>query len=100
VEAVIGSIIIVAGNDALDSSVRAAWKAELDGVFAFNHCHRRLQTKSGPLTREQFAQARQRLGQNTPLASVARALQLSRQTLYRIKTNPVGCEAALVAWGL
>jgi DNA invertase Pin-like site-specific DNA recombinase len=51
-------------------------------------------------TRTQFRSVRDRLGQNTPLAQIAKNAGLSRQTVYRIKNDPAACEAALADWGL
>jgi hypothetical protein len=34
------------------------------------------------------------------IAQVAKEMGLTRQTVYRIKHDPAGSEAALVAWGL
>jgi putative DNA-invertase from lambdoid prophage Rac len=51
-------------------------------------------------TRAQFRAVRERLSQNTPLAQIAKDAGLSRQTVYRIKSDPAACEAALITWGL
>ena len=34
------------------------------------------------------------------IASIAKETGLSRQTVYRIKDDPAGAEAALAAWGM
>jgi putative DNA-invertase from lambdoid prophage Rac len=34
------------------------------------------------------------------IAQIAKAAGLNRQTIYRIKDDPEGAEAALAAWGL
>ena len=52
-------------------------------------------------TREQFETVRSMLGQRTVgVAEIARETGLTRQTVYRIKDDPAGAEAALAAWGL
>jgi putative DNA-invertase from lambdoid prophage Rac len=52
-------------------------------------------------TRQQFDTVRDILGQQAVgIAQIAKAAGLSRQTVYRIKDDPAGCEAALAAWGL
>ena len=79
-------------------ATKAAQQAGIE--YAKHNVERAYLGRKPSFTREQFTQARQRLGQNMPLASIARALQLSRPTLYRIKNNPNGCEGALAAWGL
>src|SRR5215468_11189045 len=49
-------------------------------------------------TREQFNKARAMLGQQTVgIAQIARETGLTRQTVYRIKDDPAGAEAALAA---
>jgi DNA-binding phage protein len=41
------------------------------------------------------------LGQQTVgIAQIAKETGLTRQTVYRIKGDPAGAEAALAAWGL
>jgi DNA invertase Pin-like site-specific DNA recombinase len=52
-------------------------------------------------TREQFERVREMLGQQAVgVAQIARNTKLTRQTVYRIKDDPAGSEAALSAWGL
>ncbi|CAN2534479.1 Putative+transposon+Tn552+DNA-invertase+bin3 [Methylocapsa aurea] len=51
-------------------------------------------------SREQFDMVRDMLGQGTGVAPVATATGLTRQTVYRIKDDPVASEAALVEWRL
>ena len=52
-------------------------------------------------TRHQLDTVRDMLGQQAiGIAQIAKATGLSRQTVYRIKDDPAGCEAALAAWGL
>lgn len=52
-------------------------------------------------TREQYAQARALLAQGAVgVSGVAKETGLSRQTVYRLRDDPAGAEAALVAWGL
>jgi putative DNA-invertase from lambdoid prophage Rac len=52
-------------------------------------------------TREQFDQVRTLLGQEAVgIARIAKEAGLSRQTVYRIKDDPVSAEASLTAWGL
>jgi len=52
-------------------------------------------------TRDQFNTVRTMLGQQAVgIAQIAKETGLTRQTVYRIKNDPAGGEAALVAWGL
>ncbi|MCB8840037.1 recombinase family protein [Aurantimonas sp. VKM B-3413] len=49
-------------------------------------------------TREQVEAVRGLLGKETGIAEIARTVGLSRQTVYRIKDDPAGTDAALAAW--
>ena len=40
------------------------------------------------------------IGHDKGIAEIAKATDLSRQTVYRIKDNPAECAASLAAWGL
>jgi putative DNA-invertase from lambdoid prophage Rac len=52
-------------------------------------------------TRDQLNKVRTMLGKQTMgIAQIAKETGLTRQTIYRIKDDPAGAEAALVAWGL
>jgi putative DNA-invertase from lambdoid prophage Rac len=52
-------------------------------------------------SRDQFNNVRAMLAQGAVgIAQVAKEAKLTRQTVYRIKDDPAGAEAALVAWGL
>ena len=52
-------------------------------------------------TRDQLNKVRAMLGQQAAgIAQLAKETGLTRQTIYRIKDDPAGAEAALVAWGL
>ena len=52
-------------------------------------------------TREQFVKVRAMLRQQTlGIAQIAKETGLTRQTVYRIKADPAGAEAALAAWGM
>jgi putative DNA-invertase from lambdoid prophage Rac len=51
--------------------------------------------------REQFVQVRAMLGQEAVgIAQIAKETGLTRQTVYRIKSDPTGAKVALAAWGL
>ena len=52
-------------------------------------------------TRDQLNKVRAMLGQQTVgIAQIARETGLTRQTVYRIKDDPAGAEAALGVWGI
>jgi putative DNA-invertase from lambdoid prophage Rac len=50
-------------------------------------------------SRKQFESAQAMLGKSASVGEVARSTGLTRQTVYRIKDDPVGAEAALATWG-
>jgi putative DNA-invertase from lambdoid prophage Rac len=50
-------------------------------------------------TRAQLQAVRDLLTRTTGIAQIAKTTGLTRQTIYRIKEDPAGCEAMLVAWG-
>jgi putative DNA-invertase from lambdoid prophage Rac len=52
-------------------------------------------------SRQQFEQVRTLLGQEAVgMARIAKEAGLSRQTVYRIKDDPVSAETSLTAWGM
>ncbi|MGD9545753.1 MAG: recombinase family protein [Methylocystis sp.] len=51
-------------------------------------------------SRAQFDAVREMLSQGTSIGSVAAATGLSRQTVYRIRDDAPGAEAALAQWGM
>jgi putative DNA-invertase from lambdoid prophage Rac len=51
-------------------------------------------------SRKQFETAQAMLGKSTSVGEVARSTGLTRQTVYRIKGDPVGAEAALTIWDI
>jgi putative DNA-invertase from lambdoid prophage Rac len=51
-------------------------------------------------SRKQFESAQALLGKSASIGEVARTTELTRQTVYRIKGDPVGAEAALATWGI
>jgi hypothetical protein len=59
------------------------------------------ESPSGPsYGRKQFENAKTRLGKSASVGEVAWITGLTRQTIYRIKADPVGAEAALATWGI
>jgi putative DNA-invertase from lambdoid prophage Rac len=51
-------------------------------------------------SRKQFENAQAMLEKSASVGEIARAAGLTRQTVYRIKGDPVGAEAALTIWGI
>ena len=50
-------------------------------------------------SRKRFESAQAMLGKSASVGEVARSTGLTRQTIYRIKDDPAGAEAALAVWG-
>src|SRR5262249_35536123 len=51
-------------------------------------------------SRKQVENAQAMLGKSSSDGEVARALGLTRQTVYRINDDPAAAEAALATWGI
>lgn len=51
-------------------------------------------------TRSQFTTVRDMLSQGVNISAIAKTTDLTRQTVYRIKDDPVASEAALTEWSL
>ena len=51
-------------------------------------------------SRKQYESAQGMLGKSASVGEVARSTGLTRQTVYRIKDDPAGTEAALAIWGV
>ena len=50
--------------------------------------------------RQQLQAVRDMLAQDAGISAIAKATGIKRQTIYRIKANPAGVEAALATWRL
>jgi hypothetical protein len=51
-------------------------------------------------SRKRFEATRNILAQSSGISAIAQETGLTRQTIYRIRDNAAGCEAALASWGL
>jgi putative DNA-invertase from lambdoid prophage Rac len=80
-------------------ATKAAQRAGIE--HAKQHGDRAYLGRKPSYSRQQFNQARALLAQEAVgIAQVAKETGLTRQTIYRIKDDPAGAEAALAAWGL
>ena len=50
--------------------------------------------------RDQYEAVRNLLAQGQGSSTIAKATELSRQTVLRIKADPVSAEATLASWGM
>ena len=96
-DALIGFMAATAQAQA--EATRAAQWAGIE--HARQHVDRAYLGRKPSYTREQFERVREMLGQQAiGVVQIARDAKLTRQTIYRIKDDPAGSEAALTAWGL
>jgi putative DNA-invertase from lambdoid prophage Rac len=80
-------------------ATKAAQRAGIE--HAKQHGDRAYLGRKPSYSRQQFNHARALLAQEAVgIAQVAKETGLTRQTIYRIKDDPAGAEAALAAWGL
>jgi DNA invertase Pin-like site-specific DNA recombinase len=79
-------------------ATKAAQRAGIE--HARQHDERAYLGRKPSFTRAQFKQVSTMLGQGAVgVAQIAKDTGLTRQTIYRIKDDPAGAEAALTAWG-
>ena len=91
-------VFMAATAQAQAEAIKAAQRAGID--HAKQSGERKYRGRKPGFTRQQFRTVRDQLGQATGIAQIARAVGLTRQTIYRIKDDPAACEAALTASGL
>jgi DNA invertase Pin-like site-specific DNA recombinase len=96
-DALIGFMAATAQAQA--EATKAAQRAGIDAARAREGSTRYLGRKPS-FTHEQLIATQEALAQGTAPAVIARSVGISRQTVYRIKDDPMACLAALVAWDL
>jgi len=90
---------MAATSQAQAEATKAAQRAGIE--HAKQNSDRAYLGRKPSFTREQLVKVRAMLGQQAVgIAHIANETGLTRQTVYRIKDDPAGAEAALVAWGL
>ena len=96
-DALIG--LMAATAQAQAEATKAAQRAGIE--HAKQHGDRAYIGRKPSYTRDQLNEVRGMLRHEAVnIAQIARETGLTRQTLYRIKGDPAGAEAALVAWGM
>jgi putative DNA-invertase from lambdoid prophage Rac len=94
-DALIG--FMAATAQAQSEATKAAQRAGIE--HAKQHEDRAYLGRKPSFTRQQLETVRDMLGHHAVgVAQIAKTTGLSRQTVYRIKDDPAGCEAALAAW--
>jgi putative DNA-invertase from lambdoid prophage Rac len=83
------------------AQAKATKAARQAGIDHAKLCDERVYLGRKPsFTRAQFAKAQEMLGHPAVgIAQIAKETALTLQTVYRIKEDPAGSEAALTAWG-
>jgi putative DNA-invertase from lambdoid prophage Rac len=88
---------MAATSQAQAEATRAAQRAGIE--HAKQSCDRAYLGRKPSFTRDQLNKVHDMLGREAvTIAQIARDTGLSRQTIYRIKDDPAGAEAALAAW--
>ena len=78
-------------------ATKAAQRAGIDHAKAKGGGYR---GRKPSYSRQQLATVQDMLGQSANIIAIAKATNLSRQTIYRIKDDPAATETALTLWGL
>jgi putative DNA-invertase from lambdoid prophage Rac len=97
----------MAVRDALLSFMAASAQAQAEATkeaqragiaYAKTQSEQAYRGRKPTFDRATFEMVREMLGQGASIAAVAEETKLSRQSVYRIRDDVVGCEAALVRW--
>ena len=92
-DALIG--FMAATAEAQAEATKAAQRAGIEHAKASGEGYR---GRKPSYSREQLATVQDMLGQSANILAIAKAANLSRQTIYRIKDDPAAAEAALATW--
>ena len=88
---------MAAMSQAQAEATKEAQKAEIEHAKARGTAYR---GRKPSFTRSQYQIVRDMLAQEAGISRIARKTGLSRQTIYRIESDPAGSEAALASWNL
>jgi DNA invertase Pin-like site-specific DNA recombinase len=81
------------------AQAEATKEAQRAGIDLAKATGERYKGRKPSFTRRQLEIVRNMLGQEAGVSIIAKATGLSRQTIYRIRNDAAGFEAALVNWG-
>ena len=81
------------------ATAEATKAAQRAGIEQAKASGERYKGRKPSFAREQFETVRDMLGLDEGVSIIAKATGLSRQTIYRIKDDAAGSEAALLSWG-
>jgi putative DNA-invertase from lambdoid prophage Rac len=93
-DALIG--FMAASAQAQAEATKMAQRAGIDHAKASGDRYR---GRKPSYTRSELTIVRDLLNQGAAIGHIAKAANLSRQTVYRIKNDPTGAEAVLATWG-
>jgi DNA invertase Pin-like site-specific DNA recombinase len=94
-DALIGFMAATAQAQA--EATKAAQKAGI--AYAKQQPEIRYKGRKPSYTRAQFDMVRTMLDQHQGVSAIAKAAELTRQTIYRIEQDPAAAEAVLATWG-
>jgi putative DNA-invertase from lambdoid prophage Rac len=97
-DALIG--FMAALSQAQAEAMKEARRAGIAHAKAQPDAERKFRGRKPSYSRDQFEVAQRLLLNGTGLSEAARETSLSRAALWRIKTDPEACSAALASWGL
>jgi putative DNA-invertase from lambdoid prophage Rac len=81
------------------AQAEATKEAQRAGIDLAKASGERYKGRKPSFSRTQFETVQDMLGQDAGVSIIAKATGLSRQTIYRIKDDAAGSEAALLSWG-
>lgn len=97
-DALIGFMAALA--EAQADALREARLAGIAHAKALQDAGRKYRGRKPSYTRDQFELVRQMLGEDAGPSAISKATGLTRQTVLRIKADPVGSETALALWDM
>jgi DNA invertase Pin-like site-specific DNA recombinase len=82
------------------AQAEATKEAQRAGIAHAKANGNRYRGRKPSYARAQLDATRAMLAQGAGIAAIARATKLSRQTVYRIQSDPAAAEATLAGWGV
>lgn len=80
------------------AQAEATKEAQRAGIDYAKQTEGRYKGRKPSFSRQQYQMVMDLLGQDAGISTIAKNTGLSRQTIYRIKDDPVGAEAILATW--
>ena len=81
------------------AQAEATKEAQRAGIEHAKASGERYKGRKPSFSRSQFETVRDMLGQDAGVSTIAKVTGLTRQTIYRIKDDAAGSQAALATWG-